>query len=75
MTEEPRDWRDLGLCGGDLNFGQFPREAVKTCRQCPSLNPCYDEALRDRNFEGIAGGMSWQVTNRAGTVRRGRRVA
>jgi hypothetical protein len=74
-ADEPRDWRDLALCAGNPGFEQFPREAVKTCRQCPSLNPCYDEAMRDRDFEGIAGGMQWQVTGRAGTERRGRRVA
>ena len=69
------DWRSRGLCAGDLNFGQFPREAVKTCRRCPVLQECYDTHLADRDFEGIAAGLNWQVTNRAKTVRRGRRVA
>jgi hypothetical protein len=69
------DWRSEALCAGFPDFEYDPRSAVKTCRQCPVINQCYAEALADRNFEGVAGGMWWQVTNRAGTERRGRRVA
>ena len=69
------DWREDGLCAGDLNFGQFPREAVKTCRQCPVIQECFDTHLADRDFEGIAAGLTWTATTRSDTVRKGRRVA
>ena len=69
------DWQSRALCAGNLSFGQFPREAVKTCRRCDVINECYATALADRDFEGIAGGLLWQVTNRAATTRKGRRVA
>ena len=63
------DWRDRAACKGDLFFGRDRIAAVATCLSCDVRAECHQWATEDRNFEGIAAGLNWKQSQKAGTSR------
>ncbi|GAA1013526.1 transcription factor WhiB [Streptomyces sp. F-3] len=80
MSVGPRtNWRERGACRfedpelffpvgeGGLSLLQI-EQARAVCRRCPVLHECRAWALRNREYDGVWGGMTAQE-RRAATVR------
>jgi len=72
-------WHERAACRGhsvEVFFSEDPedvRAALELCQQCPVQQPCYEQAMADREHFGVWGGSTERERRRVFRAERRRR--
>lgn len=57
-------WQNRATCADDETFHRLDpasvRNAIVVCRTCPVVMECFDWALEEGSYDGVAGGRYWK---------------